>query len=542
MPISVSASAHGVVVLESRQTYAFVGSNHVLPTSVHPGLRRAEYALRNLKVTPHHQPGSWNALEWCRYGLAHHFGKVVIRRAKVLIDSVANRSAMRITSVVMSGTGCKKEGLYVKRNLRPPLYMPGLRRSRDEVFKRSPGGDVVKKVLIRLKLVMTALLLLAATTMYAATYYVAKTGSDSHTGLASSCSDSANAWLTISHAGATAVAGDTVNVCNGTYAEHVSINNSGSAGSPITFQSVNRWGAVISPASGTGNIVTAQGSYTTITGFEILGYGGTFQTGIKFQNAAGGHGIATHNKIHHIGLTDCVGSVGILTGQANSLIDSNLIYDFGEASCNQDEAIYLGDGDGITVTNNIVGDANYSGANLIGIQVNGEGATTADFPSNTTIANNTIFNVSGWGISMPCWNVPAAHTCDHNVFNNNIIVNGGSSGGSIKAINAGGTWGSNNMYANNLIFNAGSTALASGQTLTNTVTSDPLFVNYTGDGTGNYQLQAGSPAIAAGTSTGCPAKDFDGNSRPQNSASDIGAYEFVVAAPAPPTGLTATVH
>ena len=36
----------------------------------------------------------------------------------------------------------------------------------------------------------------------------------------------------------------------------------------------------------------------------------------------------------------------------------------------------------------------------------GESAVTAYFPSNVTIANNTIFNVHGYGIIDDCWNIP----------------------------------------------------------------------------------------------------------------------------------------
>ena len=60
-----------------------------------------------------------------------------------------------------------------------------------------------------------------------------------------------------------------------------------------------------------------------------------------------------------------------------------------------------------------------------------------------------------------------------------------------------------------------------------------LFVNYTGDMTGDYHLQsgavpidAGTTACAAGVTTCVPGTDFDGVLRPQGRASDIGAYEW----------------
>ena len=60
-----------------------------------------------------------------------------------------------------------------------------------------------------------------------------------------------------------------------------------------------------------------------------------------------------------------------------------------------------------------------------------------------------------------------------------------------------------------------------------------LFVNYTGDMSGDYHPPGGAVAIDAGTTTcavgvsGCvPLTDFEGVSRPQGAAGDIGAYEW----------------
>ena len=53
----------------------------------------------------------------------------------------------------------------------------------------------------------------------------------------------------------------------------------------------------------------------------------------------------------------------------------------------------------------------------------------------------------------------------------------------------------------------------------------PLADN--GGATLTYALLVGSPAINAGTNTGCPAIDQRGMSRPLLRTCDIGAYEFV---------------
>jgi predicted outer membrane repeat protein len=53
---------------------------------------------------------------------------------------------------------------------------------------------------------------------------------------------------------------------------------------------------------------------------------------------------------------------------------------------------------------------------------------------------------------------------------------------------------------------------------------DPLLVN---PAAGDVHLQAGSPMIDAGTCTGAPATDFEGDARPTGAGCDIGADESV---------------
>src|SRR5688572_4081600 len=66
--------------------------------------------------------------------------------------------------------------------------------------------------------------------LFAATYYVAKTGSDGNSGAAD------DPWLTVQKAANTVAAGDTVNVGDGTYSEIVKTKTAGTAGAPITFK------------------------------------------------------------------------------------------------------------------------------------------------------------------------------------------------------------------------------------------------------------------------------------------------------------------
>ena len=70
-----------------------------------------------------------------------------------------------------------------------------------------------------------------ATNLAATTYYVSPTGSDAAAGGVGA------PWKTISHAASVAVAGDTVNVEDGTYVETVNWSHTGTSGAPITFRS-----------------------------------------------------------------------------------------------------------------------------------------------------------------------------------------------------------------------------------------------------------------------------------------------------------------
>ena len=75
------------------------------------------------------------------------------------------------------------------------------------------------------------------------TYYVSKSGNDSHTGLGA---DSGHAWLTIQKAASTMVAGDTVEIEAGTYNEQVHPTNSGTAGNYITYENYGTDAVIIS--------------------------------------------------------------------------------------------------------------------------------------------------------------------------------------------------------------------------------------------------------------------------------------------------------
>jgi CSLREA domain-containing protein len=158
---------------------------------------------------------------------------------------------------------------------------------------------------------------------------------------------------------------------------------------------------------------------------------------------------------------------------------------------------------------------------------------------NSTFSNNRVELYSGGGIN----NYESTLTVTNSTFSENRAPNGGGISDNLF----GTLFLINNVIANSLvpdgsgittdcyrdpsdiigsnINNLIENSLNCGISLSN---SDPILGplgNYGGP-TQTMALLNNSPAIDAGTTTGCPATDQRGVTRPQGAACDIGAYEF----------------
>lgn len=347
--------------------------------------------------------------------------------------------------------------------------------------------------------------------------YVATTGNDT-TGNGSQ----GNPYATIQKASTVAQPGDTVLVEDGTYTGGFATAANGSSGNPITYRSINQWGAKITnAASGTSSVTgfwENSGDFVNIEDFEVFGNdsntSATWNFGIySYGTNCTISGCKVHDLLRNATAFTAAdagnGSAGIevdgFDAGVNMNLIGNLVFNQGpdaSSSSTAGHALYhAGEG---SIKNNVI-------YNVAGLGVSlWHGAISID------IINNTVDNARDGGILVGSGDSGVGPGTGDNCNVRNNIVRNCSIG-----ILEGGQTGVNNTYQNNLTFsNTTNFSLQNGLTATGTVTSDPLHVDRTNH---DYHLQGGSPAINAGTASLAPADDFDGVTRTGNP--DIGAFE-----------------
>ena len=379
----------------------------------------------------------------------------------------------------------------------------------------------------RLVIVIVLLALLSGFVFSAArsagTYYVSTRGSDSNSG------SLAAPWRSITHASNVVHGGDTVVVEDGTYnlpaggsfggslAGDWAIGSNGSAGHAITYVAQHKWHAkLVGHGTGAGStVVGIHGGYNIIQDFDITG---SDAAGIILATAgtSANHNKAVGNYVHDI-VAPCdsnggsginSGAGGNYTGIDHNDIIGNLVVNVttaGASTCSMRttvgvyEAVPYG-----TVANNIVINAGYA------IQ-------SWHAARDLVIFGNTELN-SVKGIIVGAGDSPGG-TNDNTLVQNNIVVNN-SVAGIVEEKNTG----AHNRYIDNLVYgNKSNISLHNGIAASGTVFADPLFINNTGTGAGDYHLQSTSPAIGTGLALVGVATDYFGAIRPELGPTDIGA-------------------
>lgn len=321
--------------------------------------------------------------------------------------------------------------------------------------------------------------------------YVAPDGSDSNPGTKSA------PFLTIARADTAATAGYTIHVAPGTYrvsapttqSAGITTHRSGTASARIKFVSDVKWAAKI-VVTGSGIAWRSKGNYVDIEGFDISGTG---RHGIV---ADGANLTIANNFVHDLTVSGgCTGSGGAAIdtngGIGNVLIKNNVIRNIGASMigrCSTVQGIYIANPNNIVV-NNIV-----SGVAAAGIQ-QWHGATAS------TIVNNTIFGckigilIGGGDADM----LPDGSS--DNYVSRNLVYDNIAYG-----IVEGGKVGRNNQYIGNLIYASGTNLRVRGF-VSGTIYTDPQFVNYQADGTGDYRLKDTSPAVKGNLKIWTTSKD-----------------------------------
>lgn len=311
--------------------------------------------------------------------------------------------------------------------------------------------------------------------------YVATTGSDTNPGTA------AAPFKTIQKAASVATPGITVRVAPGTYSGSVNMSKSGTANSWIRYISTTKHAAVI---VGTINLAS---NYTKVENFAVTG------PSVRFgMDVTGSNLLIKGNKIHGLHKMSPNGDGGAgmeiftddYSAMQNITVDANQVYDIGLSPGENQlvQGIYVTTAcAGCTVTNNLV----YGIADF--------GLHAYHSPDGWTYANNTVFNCGRGILSGPNFTVI-----------NNISYNNGSDNFDIRG---------SATISNNLSFGTGSSAMGG------VTRSDPQFVNYQANGSGDYRLMPNSPGLHKGTLVKAPLFDLVGTARPQGTGVDIGAYE-----------------
>ncbi len=375
--------------------------------------------------------------------------------------------------------------------------------------------------------------------------YVATTGSDTNTGL-----DAAHPYLTITKADTVAAAGDVINVAPGNYTftggGNFTTNATGTAGNTIKFISTARWGAKIVPRSTDTISWVMNGAYSEVIGFDVAGPTGTSsQIGIESLK---GNTAIRNNHVHDVGANVAAcgspGGAGVdAFGQATVTftdaytVDGNLINNVGPTAfpqCQFWAGIYLAQPNSF-ITNNIIYNFGY------------EAIVTWHDSDNSVIANNTMFatdtsaNTKSIIVGTGDWYLRTTPGNNYKIVNNIVVGTYGimeeTDSVTVTYVSAHPSFVWSNTYTNNTEFGSGACSPISNCTntaasfVTGVVTTDPKFVNYQVNGTGDYHLQATSPAIGTGTASFAPSTDFDSNPRPSGSGFDRGAYEFTIVQP-----------
>lgn len=367
-----------------------------------------------------------------------------------------------------------------------------------------------------------------------ASLYVATNGSDANNGAQST------PFKTIQKAANVANPGTTIYVADGVYSECVTISRSGTVNARIVFKSTNKWGAKVNGTSSSFRFKIADGTqYIDIVDFDIFGPqagSGNAQYGVLIygqHNRVMGchiHDLYAYDTTNH---ASCIGIGFTFTGangdpgparEYNQAIANIIHHLWNKGNLNDPagEGIYLQWSHCDAISNLVYACKRNC------IQINHQSGYN-------NVINNTLGNcvfASGAGGGGTALMVAVGGTNEHVTVADYIIIANNMILDSTKGLqqwqSGGSTFGSHCVCTDNLYWGNQTNFDVSQPTsnkLTNAaaVVADPLVVSRLYNGSGDFHLQNGSPAINAGNDTYAPDTDIEGN--PIVGVVDIGAYE-----------------
>jgi len=166
----------------------------------------------------------------------------------------------------------------------------------------------------------------------------------------------------------------------------------------------------------------------------------------------------------------------------------------------------------LIVRNNII--MHIEGGGYAGIRIGTHQGIT---PRRLELVNNTVFMLAGSTDArcLSLFNLQNGYT---QIIANNAFIRGDTAATAVSRDGLGSA-----VYANNIIRGTGSLP---GSTSINAIPLSQIFVNpVETPGLANLYPAVGSPLIDAGSSAYAAALDFNGATRPQDAAADVGAYE-----------------
>lgn len=412
----------------------------------------------------------------------------------------------------------------------------------------------------------------APATGSAATYYVSPNGHDRN-----GDGSEARPWRTLQRAGDKVRAGDTVLVEDGEYAPF-HLETSGKADKRIEFKARGGGAVINGYGQFDGRLVAVSlllASYVTIEGFNIRVSPVPISNRSRGIRVSGTYGHPVRGVWLRRNKVANAGWVGITTSYADDIvIEHNEVW-----GSHREHGIYVANsGDRPVIRGNVVhdngeagiqinadpelpGDGIVSGALVEGniVYRNGKrGSAALNFASirESRIVNNLVYGNYGQGIANWDDEAGAKFGCKNNLYLHNTVVmpaaafhglvfRNGSTGNTVKnnllvhlgdrdglAIDASSLPGFTSDY--NVVTHVENIdrqliSLADWQTRhgfdTHSVPANTkdLFTDLEKD---DYRLATRSPAIDRGATLQAVAQDLVGTTRPQGTASDIGAYEL----------------